>query len=85
MLLSMEVSALLLLLEVLGSLDHAKETGTKGLTIKCGVVMKGGIVLVIIQLSTSMVLNYLLLTGSVQVPFGTLFRNKKFILYEILL
>ena len=56
---------------ILLSLDHAKETGTRGLTTKCGVVMKGGIVLVIIQLSTSMVgMNYLLLTGSVQVPFG---------------
>ena len=84
--LSMEVSALLLLLEVLGyftlfsvdptiflwillSFDHAKETGTRGLTTKCGVVMKGGIVLVIIQLSTSMALNYLLQTGSVHLPF----------------
>ena len=55
---------------ILLSLDHAKETGTRGLTTKCGVVMKGGIVLVIIQLSTSMALNYLLQTGSVQVPFG---------------
>ena len=64
---------------------HAKETGTRGLTTKCGVVMKGGIVLVIIQLSTSMVGTELSTSNWISTStIWTLFRNNKFILYEML-
>ena len=70
---------------ILLSLDHAKETGTRGLTTKCGVVMKGGIVLVIIQLSTSMVGTELSTSNFISTStIWTLFRNNKFILYEML-